>query len=182
MNYIIEGFSFKTQEEAEAAKKDIQSIKYIKNRSVNLKHDKLLEVYNKLITDKMLTTPIGIAFLNEFREQLVMYPDIDNDLILPIEISQKIVVKEISSRTDYNEVNISKKELKKDYKVRYKNSLIINFILALAILAMLIIVNTSNNINILNYKDKLTDRYQQWEQELNQREQKIKELESKYNI
>ena len=182
MSYIVEGFSFKTQEEAEAAKKEVQSVKYIKGRSLNLKHDKILEVYNKLISDKMLTTPIGIAYLYELREQLMLYPDINNDLILPIEITQNVIVKEISARTDYREVNISKKEDTKNYKLRFKNSLIINFILALAIIAMLIIVNTSNNINILNYKDKLIDRYQQWEQELNLREEKIKDIEKKYNI
>ena len=46
---------------------------------------------------------------------------------------------------------------------------------------MFAITLTSNTPTILNYENKLIDRYEHWEQELNEREQELDEREQKLN-
>ena len=182
MGFVVGGFEFNTEEEAEAAKKEAQAVLFVRERIKGVGALKALDVYNKLIKDNMLSTPVGIRYLSELREQLIAMPDINAKDVLPIPIKKEVVVKEISARTDNETVVMSSKKNKKNYELRFKNSFIINIIFAIAIIAMVILVNTSNNINILNYKDKIVNQYEDWEKDLTERENNIKELEKKYNV
>ena len=47
---------------------------------------------------------------------------------------------------------------------------------------MFIIVSTSDNVNIVNYRNKIVDQYEDWQRNLEEREKKIIEYERKYNI
>ncbi|MBQ9765980.1 MAG: hypothetical protein IJW18_07260 [Lachnospiraceae bacterium] len=63
------------------------------------------------------------------------------------------------------------------YKSRFGWSLFINIILILVIAAMAYITLNSNNINILNYEEKLQDEYSSWEEKLTLKEKELKALE-----
>ena len=54
--------------------------------------------------------------------------------------------------------------------------------LALAIVAMFVISFVSDQPNILNYERAITDKYASWEQELNQREQTIRDKERELKL
>ena len=180
--YTVDGFEFKTEEEAEAAKKESQAVRYIRDRIAGITPEKAADVYNRLVREEMLSTPIGIAYLRELRGELCATPGVDKNVLLPIKIKDEVVVKEISDRTGGREQVISKKGKEKNYKNRYRNSLIINFILVIAIIAMFVIVCTSDNVNIINYRNKVVDQYEEWQKNLEEREEKIKEYEKKYNL
>lgn len=180
--YTVDGFDFKTEEEAEAAKKEVQAVRYIKDRITGITPEKAADVYNRLVREEMLSTPIGIAYLRELREELCSTPGVDKNILLPIKIKDDVVVKEISDRTGGRERVVNKKEEKKNYKNRYRNSFIINIILVIAIIVMFIIVSTSDNVNIVNYRNKIVDQYEDWQRNLEEREKKIIEYERKYNI
>ena len=64
-----------------------------------------------------------------------------------------------------------------DYKVRSNLFGITIIILALCVILMFIIMGTSGTPTILNYENKLIDKYETWEQELEQRETAVKERE-----
>ncbi len=182
--YTVDGFEFKTEEEAEAAQKEVQAVRYIKDRIAGITPEKAADVYNRLVREEMLTTPVGVAYLRELREELCVTPGVDKNILLPIKIKDEFVVKEISDRTGGEERVISKKAKKEQEKLRgkYRNSLIINVILVIAIIAMFVIVNTSDNVNIVNYREKIINQYEEWQHDLEEREQRIKEYERKYNI
>ncbi|MBR5337408.1 MAG: hypothetical protein IK152_05440 [Lachnospiraceae bacterium] len=182
--YTVDGFEFHTEEEAEAAKKEVQAVRYIRDRIAGITPEKATDVYNRLVREEMLTTPVGVAYLRELREELCATPGVDKNVLLPIRIKDEFVVKEISDRTGGEERVISKKgkKDKKNYRNRYRNSLIINVILVLAMIAMFIIVSTSDNVNILNYRNKIVDQYEEWQKNLQEREDRIKEYEKKYNL
>lgn len=61
-------------------------------------------------------------------------------------------------------------------------SVILNILLALAMLAMFIISLNSDYPNIINYERAVTDRYAAWEQELTEREKVIREKERELMI
>ena len=49
------------------------------------------------------------------------------------------------------------------------------------IIGMFIINQTSNHPTILNYEEKIIDKYAQWEEQLDQREQELNERERQLN-
>ena len=56
-------------------------------------------------------------------------------------------------------------------------SMIVNAMLVAVIVVMFYIAYTSDNPNILNYENNLVNKYAQWEQELSERENAIREKE-----
>lgn len=181
MNYNIEGFEFKTIEEYEAAKKEVQAVKYIKDRITGIGPQKTLDVYNRLIKDEMLSTPVGIYYLCELREQLLSMPGINSEDVCLIPIKKDVVVKEISNRND-SKVSTKSNEEKIKLKSKYKTSFVINIILVCMVVGMFFIAMTAESPTVLNYKSKIINNYEEWQKSLEEREQKVKELEKKYNI
>lgn len=181
MSYIIEGFEFNTEEEYEAAKKEVQAVKYIRDRITGIGPEKALDVYNRLIKDEMLSTPVGIVYLCELREQLLTMPGINPDNISPIAIKREVVVKEISNRNE-EKSKLKSNEEKLKLKSKLRNSYIIIIIMAALVVGMFVIAQTAESPTVLNYKNKIINNYEEWQKNLEQREEKIKELEKKYNI
>ena len=56
-------------------------------------------------------------------------------------------------------------------------SVVINVMLTAAVIAMFYIAMTSDNPNSLNYENNLQNKYAQWEQELTERENVLREKE-----
>ena len=65
---------------------------------------------------------------------------------------------------------------------RAKLSVILNVLLAGAIIAMFYISYVSEQPNVINYERALTSKYASWEQELTEREQVIRETERELKI
>ncbi len=61
-------------------------------------------------------------------------------------------------------------------------SVILNVLLAVAIVAMFFISYVSEQPNVINYERALTSKYASWEQELTQREQAVRERERELKI
>ena len=58
-----------------------------------------------------------------------------------------------------------------------KITLFISVILAVSVIGMFIVASTSDSPTIINYENKLIDKYAAWEQELDEREAALKERE-----
>ena len=67
-------------------------------------------------------------------------------------------------------------------KKRLRISLIVNLFLAVLVAGMMIITLTSDQPNIVNYENKIVDKYAQWQQELEEREQAVREKEQELQI
>ena len=67
-------------------------------------------------------------------------------------------------------------------KKRLRISLIVNLFLAVLVVGMVIITLTSDQPNIVNYENKIVDKYAQWQQELEEREQAVREKEQELQI
>lgn len=126
-----------------------------------------------MVSEGLFHTPIGISYLREIQKFLFENNEIDNNRIatIPVEpledgISKKNMVDKIAQVFSNS---------RKAYRERLKLSIITNIILILVIIAMFIITNTSNNINIINYEEKIIDKYASWEQDLTEREKALKD-------
>lgn len=167
--FLVEGFLFRDKDLADKAKKEQEGIKYIKGKASMDNPKVVLEIYNKIIKQELFETPIGIGYLRELQEYLTAIPQINKEDILPIPVEDIICQEFISLK------EAGKKTDKPSGKMRL--SMALNVALAIMVVAMFVITLTSKHPNILNYEEKLLNKYASWEQDLDRRQQEILERE-----
>jgi len=176
--FVVSGYIFNDEGTAKQAEKEIAGVAYTRNKLDMDNPSAVLAVYNKIIWSKMFSTPIGYEYLTELRDYLKASSDVDDSEILEIGFKPEIVRE--------NTVEEFKKPAGGDRIDRLRGglvtSLIVNVILVLAIIAMIILVQKSDVPTILDYENKLIDRYEEWQKSLEEREAIIREYEEKYNI
>ena len=211
---IVEGFAFAEQEEGQKARKEAESIKYIKG-NLDMENPRMvLEMYRKLTAEKVCETPVGFMYLKQLRDYLSRVPELKNRGLEPIQVKssagRKNSVQKTGSQkqeqqtpgTDVEELTVwyeeqldqekqkrREAELKqrrteercKSRKGFFHTSIAINVFLMLVVIGMVVITMMDSNPNILNYENKIVDKYAQWEQELEEREQNIREREQELN-
>lgn len=195
----VGGFSFENKDEAEQAKKEIEGIRYIKTKTDMNDPEVILQVYNKMIGQKLFETAVGYSYLKDLQEYLTTIPFIKNEDILPIpvthprleeslkkqkrEIAQKERVRAVRARQrEKNLAKIDRKALETESFGKLKISLCVNAILVVCVVAMFAMALTSDSPTIVDYQSKLLNRYASWEQELTEREKAVSEKEQELGI
>ncbi len=179
-NFIVEGFRFSSEEDCQKASMDSSKIKLLETRVKASKPENLKAVYEKSIENKIFKTPIGWGYLNGIRKKLIE-SGLDDESIIPIPI-------EISLTRHSAIENLRvKQRIKPDEGARKVNfgwifSIVLNVALVIVVIIMFVIAFTSENDNIINYKNNVTNRYASWEQDLKEREKKVREAEKKLGI
>lgn len=182
---IVEGLLYGTTDEAKEALNEINGIKYVKSKTDMKNPHMVLNVYNKIQEKSLFKTPFGYNFLMDLREILLDSDEIDNSLIKPIkapDFSNSIKSEdfyEVQKKVKIKKENRKNKSLNQDeevvnkYKSRFYNTLVLLIAVIVALISLIFIFTNSNNVNILNYKDRLdryyTQKYQylvDWEDEL----------------
>lgn len=191
--YEAGGFVFRTKKEAELAQREIEGTKYLRQKLDMENPNAVFSIYQNLIEQDLFETPVGYCFLKELRDYLLMIPAISNEEVLAIPIrypqteeeekKQKKEQKKEEQRKERQrekEKAKNKKEQKKEgknYKGRCQFFMVTSLILLISVVSMMLLAATSDNVNILNYENKLIDKYSSWEQALEEREQAVKEQE-----
>ena len=181
----ISVFRFVDDTSYERALKEVQGIKYIKDRMTLEDPKRVLAIYNKIVADKMFETPVGLSFMYELGEFL-MSAGVAQESLPGLEVEGNILVDDLRKQRKKEADSLSeKKRLKKELretKKRFSLSVIIGGIMAAAIVAMLIIAGRGETVTVLNYRNKIINEYESWEEELEQREQAVEEYEERYGI
>lgn len=184
-NIIVNGFSFANEAEAAQAEKEADGVKYIKEKTDMDHPEMVLHIYNKMIQQSLFETAVGFSYLKDLQEYLQSIPFIRKEDILPIPVQHTILeeslkrnrrekVKKKSEKTTNQAVNV-------DYKARYRMMRALSIILAICVVAMFAITATTDNATILNYETQLINKYEAWEQELDEREAALLEREAALN-
>lgn len=166
--YIVEGYLFATQKEADEAEKELQGIRYLQKNN-NMKDIKVLEqVYCKVLEQGLFHTPVGLNYL-KYLQNTMKSRGIEE--IIPIPVKQ-------SGMDKGTTMSLKRRMLQLDdvggvYRRKYRICIIVIAVMAVCMAGMLCIAATTNQPNILNYEQKIVDKYEQWEQELQNREQKL---------
>ena len=181
--YVVEGFAFTSEKEAELAKKEREGIRYVKEKMNMSNPEPVLKLYNKMVKEKTFTTAVGYAYLFDLQEYLRTNLQIMDEEILPIEIVHPTLQESLWEEKQKHQAKlqeVKKKAAKKSVadaglQNKYKLSLLVNLILAISVIGMFIISATSSHPTILNYEKELVNRYSVWEQELTEREAALRE-------
>lgn len=180
---IIEGFCFTDEKVAQQAKREADGVRYIKENTDMENPEMVLQLYHKLITEQLFETPIGIGFLKELRDYLAAAPGIEEQELDTI--PTEVLLQEAEVRNAKREKTADRARMEKklvQVKKNLRTSMMVNLFLILVIIGMLIVTLTSDQPNIINYENKLIDKYAQWQQELEEREQAVKEKEQELEL
>ncbi len=186
--YEYAGYVFSSSEEMELAKKEAAGIQHINSKINYDDANGLLSIYNKLLERDLFTTVIGIDFLRNIRKILMEEYDYAADELksIPVHltgISQEEIKVNEQIKKAVNKSSDDKKS-KKDKPSKVINiSMLKPLIVAVAIAAILVVIvflqfrvySDSENLNILNYKERLERQYESWEEDLTERERVLNE-------
>jgi hypothetical protein len=181
--YVVEGYTFYTEKDAELAKVELQKKEYLHSRIDYDKPESVLRIYDKAVDDRIFKTPLGLDFLKEIREYLLKCPDIPNEKVraVPVTANFEGVVREQASPAR-TRIKPSDKKTKDAKAQALLISVMLNIVLVIAVIAMFAITLNADQPNVLNYEKVLTDRYASWEQQLTEREEAVREKERELNI
>lgn len=181
-SYTVGGYTFKSKEAAEEAKNEMNAIKYVSSKTNTKEPKQVYLLYNKLLDKELFKTLIGMNYLKDLQQFLYMSDEIPNDRIRPIPINYEL--KEVldgKREITGNKSLIRKLEKERDgYRDKYIKSVIVNVVLAAAIIVMIVISMTSSNPNIIDYERKLQDKYATWQEQLEQQEESLKAREAEF--
>lgn len=188
--YIVEGFSFSSEHEAEQAKKELEGVKYVRGKLDMDQPDRVLQLYNKMVDERLFVTAVGLAYLTDLREYLVTIPYVNNEEIHPIYVVHPAVDEAIKEQKQIQKEKVQEAKsaaqkavnAAKDTNLsgKLRVSFLLNIILTICVFLMFIISGTSSHPTILNYETVLINRYSAWEQELTEREAVIREWEQNH--
>ncbi len=173
----VSGYCFGSLQDAKEARNESQTIAYFKEKTRGRTAGNLLALYDKLLDEKVFKTPVGWEYLKQLQEE-ILKSDISPDQVRPITLYTGFTyrVQEDAQKAAIRQAEaIAQRKEKKDY--RFRVSLCVNFLLAVLVAGMFLITLKSDNPNILNYKQVLTNQYASWEQNLTERENRIREKE-----
>ncbi|MBE5912537.1 MAG: hypothetical protein E7274_00560 [Pseudobutyrivibrio ruminis] len=197
--YNIGGYIFDDENKAKKAAKELKAVEYILGQIKDSDENAVLTVYKKLLNQRMFSTEIGMSFLAQLRQNLLdseVFTPEDIPPVYSLEEPPKDVTPEEKTEdtNSFSDEKVSKaKKEKADKKVVAKvtndsseikrlkaiNKVLLIFCIALllCVLGMFYVSTTINSPTILDYEEKLIDKYSSWEQDLTEREEAIREKE-----
>ncbi len=183
---IVNGFAFANEAEAEQAKKEVEGVKFIKEKMDMDKPEMVLEIYNKMVRQNLFETAVGFSYLKDLQEYLQSIPFVNKEDILPIQVQHPILEEQmrgtrVAAKPKQPE-KAKERYINIDYKNRYRIMRGIAVVLLVCVTAMFAISATVGSPTILNYEQELINRYAEWEEELNEREAWIMEREAELGI
>ena len=178
--WIISGYEFSTKEDYEKAKKEAESVLYIKAHTDMTNAQQVLKVYNKASDMKMFQTVIGYEFMHQ------LYAILVKKKVMEPEYLKTIPVQKQAKERELPEVVEAANRLSEQYRVLYEDSkekrkrknIVIAFLLLLIGLMVAMVYFNYNTYD----EEKVLDKYSIWESELEEREEAMREKEKKLGI
>lgn len=175
--YNVGGFRFESYKDAQEALKEQQNIATLKSKIDFRQTNDMLELYQRLVEKKVFKTPIGYQFLGEFREYLAEELKLEApELPLVYVETRRGITRSQQEQLEFLQNENQKLEASK------KKSVVAIVILAAIIIAMFVITALNPNVGYINTENKILNRYASWEEELTEREARIREREQELEI
>lgn len=173
-NLLVSGYRFGSLADAKAASEEIKKADYFRTKIVGRNPRSLLALYDKMVDEKVFSTPVGWEYLRELQTRMLR-AGIPAEDIRPIPMYATYVRDAEEKESAFVRQRI--RPSRKKNNIGLYISVLFNLLLAALVIAMFVITLKSDNPNILNYENVIVNRYAQWEQELTEREQKLRERE-----
>lgn len=182
--FVVDGYSFETKAEWEEAKREEESIQYIRAKTNLSDMQTVYKVYCGLVEKKTFITPVGITFLMQMQKELLRSGrNVDEVPKVPITLPRKRKKSaELFSKETQEKTQEKNRVLIDYYKSKLRNTRIVMFFLIVVIGAMFLITMFGPNTPFVDAEIKLQNKYAAWEQELRQREDAVEKRERELGI
>ena len=175
----VEGFCFTSKEEADLARIELEKIKMMDDKLNYHDSEMVKSVYDRAILNRTFRTPVGHQFLYHLRRELLESGYTDADLKpIPLTVRFAPTARSIAAHKTENTGQAPKK---KQSSIGFSWSVALNIVLIILVCAMFVITMNSDNPNILNYRTQIVDQYASWEEELNEKEDALRDWERELN-
>ncbi len=174
--WVVDGFQFGTQQDAELAKNEKVRIERLEEKLDYENNEMVHAVYKKAVNNRVFRTPVGYDFLK--RLQRILHDKTQED-VANIPVYGVYSMRESANPT-IERIQASRKPVKEKPKQEFfsrKTSIIVNIGLLVLVIVMFVMATTGSNPTVINYEKALQDRYAEWEQQLSDRERAIREKE-----
>lgn len=168
---VVEGFSYRDPDLYRETKKEADGVRYMKSRVDFQYPQQVHQIYCRMIEQEMFQTQVGYAYLQELQDYLRTMPQIPNDEIPPIPVGAVVRVADASGTVEA--LRADREQLRHSLR----RSVVLNVVAAAMIVVMFAIAFSSSSPTVLNYENRLIDKYSAWQQELEQRETVVQEKE-----
>ena len=177
---IVGGYEFLSENDAQKAEMDLSKIRLLNSRVKANRPTDIKAVYEKAIENKIFKTPVGWGYLIGLRDKLIESGYSEDDIIpIPLNVSMTRH-SALENLTVAQRIRVEKPKRNLEFKRVFP--IVLNVILVILVVVMFLIAATGENDNIINYKSNITNRYSGWEQNLTEREKKVREAEKKLGI
>ena len=194
--YRVDGYEFEEEAVYEKAKLESDGVRYIKERLHMDNPEAVLKLYDQMVREEMFSTPVGMGFLAELQDYLYTNPAVSKEDVRPIPVhapepvmterERKREVAQKRKNADRRERAAAEKwkaehksPLLDRYRRKYHTALFFSLVLAAVIIGMFAITYVSGkSVTILNYENALIDKYESWENDLNEREAALDKREA----
>jgi hypothetical protein len=177
---VVNGFLFNSNRDYNDARQEQEAIDHFKSKLNLANPQEALKLYNKILDKQSFRTPVGYYFLKDLQENILksgIKPENLKGILIP-----KTEADNLGYADDMNAVNLKHyKELAEDYKIKQRNSRIINIFLVFTILVMIIIAINADKSHYANFETQVINKYEAWEEELNERELELEKREAELN-
>lgn len=181
-NFRVNGYSFSSLQDMEEAGEESKKAEYFKEKTKGRQARSLLAAYDMILDQRIFKTPVGWEYLRQMQERL-RQDGIPEEQIRPIPMYINFSYRasmELGGAAIRQQ--IEQPVEKKIRKESFYTSVCMNIFLILLVIVMFVITLKSDNPNILNYKKAIINEYASWEQELMERENKVREKEQELQM
>jgi hypothetical protein len=175
--YIVAGYSFSDAHDYKEAKREEETIEYIRANTDLDDLNKAVKLYHKLVERKTLKTVVGFAFLKELQERIVREGIVKKENMPCIRVEKDEKQLRIYSGELAHEQEKTHLEIIRDLNNKLRNSRIICAFLIVIIIAMILISILSDRSVFTNYENQILDKYSTWEENLDAREKALQQQE-----
>jgi len=179
-SFRVGAFIFEDEYDYKEAKKEAESIEYIKANTNLADLNITIKLYNKLVERGTFKTVVGIEFLNELRARILKEKIVDEKNLACIRIEKSGQKKAYSTELSRQAEN-KNKEIIKSLNIKLRNMKIVTAFLALIIAGMILIAVFAKNNSYADIENEIINRYSAWAEELSAREKALKEKEAQLN-
>lgn len=174
-DFYVAGYRFGSIEDAKQAQKEEKEASYFESKLRGKEVQNILAAYDNILDEKVFKTPVGWEYLKSLQDK-IREMGMEEDYIRPIPMYVSYVHDE--SEQIITRQRIQPVPKKEDGSGKLRLSIFFNILLVIMVAAMFMIAVNSDNPNILNYETTIINKYASWDQELTERENKIREKEA----
>ncbi len=180
--YKVAGYVFTDAHNYKEAKREEETVEYIKANTDLNDLNKVLKLYHKLVERKTLKTVVGYSFLYELRNKILSAGIVTKENLPDIRIERSEKEPRIFDNVLEKEQDQRHLALIEDYRVKLRNTRIISVFLAVIIVIMMLMAVFSDRSMYTLYENQFIDKYESWQKDLEVREKLVEERENALDI